>query len=83
MGAAPTRAGLEEFFMSFDDYDAGGVMTPTVDWQPADFSAPAVHDCISVARWDDDSGGWVAAATFPYCIDDAQQFGTPVAEQGN
>ena len=83
MGAAPTRAGLEAFLMGFENDDLGGVMTPTIGWQPQDLSVPTMHDCISVAKWDDDSGGWISAADFPYCIDDAQLFRTPVAEQGN
>jgi hypothetical protein len=84
MGPAPTREGLEDFFRSFDRYDAHGVMTPTIDWKPIDWATTTtVEDCISVAKWDDESDGWISAAQFPYCIPDAQVFGTPAAEQGN
>jgi hypothetical protein len=80
-GPAPTRQGFMDALNALDNASPAGVMTPTVDYR-GDLSAATVEDCISAARWDDASGGWVSAAPFPYCIPDAQQFFTPAAEQG-
>jgi branched-chain amino acid transport system substrate-binding protein len=81
-GPAPTRAGFVQHLNSLQAASPAGVMTPTIQYTPGDFSAPAVHDCIAVARWDDAAGGWVSATPFPYCIDDARQFQSPVSEDG-
>jgi hypothetical protein len=57
-------------------------MTPTIQYT-GDPGAATVADCIAMARWDDGAGGWVSAAAFPYCIDDAHQVLAPAAEAGN
>lgn len=84
MGPAPTRDGFEQHLRSLRSSDIGGVMTPTIQWVPNEppFTQPRVRDCIGISKWDDGAGGWVAATSFPYCIDDAIQYFTPVAEQG-
>jgi hypothetical protein len=81
-GPAPTRQGFMGALNALHDASPAGVMTPTIGYG-GNPSAATVHDCISAARWDDGAGGWVSAAPFPYCIDDAQQFFTPAAEQGD
>jgi len=85
MGPAPTRQGFEDHLRSLRGSDVDGLMTPTIQWVPNDPppSAERVRDCVGINRWDDGAGGWVAATPFPYCIDDARQYFTPVAEQGN
>jgi branched-chain amino acid transport system substrate-binding protein len=84
MGPAPTRQGFMDHLLGYRRNDVGGLMTPTIQWVPNDppLDAPTVRDCIGVNRWDDGAGGWVNAAPFPFCIDDAKQFFTSVAEQG-
>ena len=81
-GAAPTRAGFEEHLNALRGASPAGVMTPTIQYT-GDLSAATLRDCISVARWDDGTGGWVSAVPFPYCVDDAKQYFTGVREQGN
>jgi branched-chain amino acid transport system substrate-binding protein len=83
MGPAPTRQGFMDHLNGLRAASPAGIMTPTIQYTPGDFQATAIHDCIAVARWDDGAGGWVSATPFPYCVDDARQFFTPLAEQGN
>jgi branched-chain amino acid transport system substrate-binding protein len=80
---APTRKGFMAHLQTFRLAAPAGIMTPSIDYVPHDFGGGTAHDCISVAKWDDASHGWVSAARFPYCIDDAKTFTTPVSEQGN
>lgn len=84
MGPAPTRAGFEAYLGSLRRDDRGGVFTPSLQWVPndPDLAAPTVRDCAGISRWDDASGGWVAATPFPYCIDDAYQYFNDAAEDG-
>lgn len=83
MGPTPTRKGLEDQFRALDGYTAGGIFVG-LDWQPVDYSQPVARDCFSIARWADAKGGWVQATnTFPFCYDDAKQYGAPALEQGN
>ena len=84
MGPAPTRKGLEDFFRSLDGYTANGIFVG-MGWKPQDYSGPtAAKDCFSIARWQDDKGGWVlATGAFPFCYSNTKQFLTPALEQGN
>jgi len=82
MGPAPTRAGFEDHLLAYANSNVGGVMTPTIEWRAGDPAAATVEDCIAVARWSDDSGGWISATPFPYCVGDANQVLTPAAEEG-
>ncbi|HET7719055.1 MAG TPA: ABC transporter substrate-binding protein, partial [Acidimicrobiales bacterium] len=81
-GPAPTRQGFMAALNALDGASPAGIMTPTIRYSGPPASAATVPDCIGASRWDDAAGGWVPAAPFPYCIPDAQQFFTPVAEQG-
>jgi len=83
MGPAPTRQGFVDHLLSLRKSDVGGLMTPTIQWQPGDFSAATVRDCIGIAKWDDAAGGWTNAAPFPYCVDDAKQYFSGIAENGD
>ena len=80
-GPAPTRAGFMEHLNALQGASPAGVMTPTIQYGGS--LAPVARDCVSVARWDDGAGTWVSAAPFPYCIDDANLFFAPLAEQGD
>jgi len=83
MGPAPTRKGLEDFLRGLEKYSAGGIMTGT-QYKPLDYSRPTAEHCFTIARWQDDKGGWVEATNaFPFCYPDAKQYTTPAAEQGN
>ena len=68
--SASPRVGEGPLQVTFTDISSAG-------------AAPTQPDCISVARWDDGAGGWISATPFPYCVPDAEQFLTGVAEQGN
>jgi branched-chain amino acid transport system substrate-binding protein len=82
MGAAPTRKGLEDHLRGLTKY-SGGVLVG-LDWRPVDYSKPTNEDCFTIARWQDDKGGWVQATEkFPFCYADAKQFTSPALEQGN
>jgi branched-chain amino acid transport system substrate-binding protein len=81
-GPAPTRDGFRTALEALDHASPAGVMSPSIQYT-GDPSATTVADCISVARWDDAAGGWVSAAPFPYCVDDARQVLAPAAEAGN
>jgi branched-chain amino acid transport system substrate-binding protein len=81
-GPAPTRAGFMATLDAYDHASPAGVMTPSIQYT-GDPGASTVADCISVARWDDGTGGWVSAASFPYCVADAHQVFVPAAEAGN
>jgi branched-chain amino acid transport system substrate-binding protein len=83
MGPAPTRAGLEAWLTGLSQYTNGGLSAP-VDYQPKDLQAPtATNECITVAQWQDDQGGWVDR-TNPYqCYNDVAQYLTPVSERGD
>lgn len=84
MGPAPTRKGLEDYLRGLRRYTAGGILTGHDYVSPADYSTPTTEDCFSLARWQDDKGGWVQATeTFPFCYPDAKQYSTPALEQGN
>ncbi len=83
MGPAPTRKGLVAFLDGLKSYTANGIFTG-IDYRRVDFTTPTRQDCFSVARWLDSKGGWVLAADkFPFCVNDAKQYGTPTLEQGN
>ncbi len=83
MGPAPTRKGLEDFLRGLEKYNATGIMTGTT-FKPTDYARPTAEHCFSIARWQDDKGGWVEATNrFPFCYPDAKQYTTPAAEQGN
>ena len=84
MGPAPTRKGFEEFLLSKKQWDVNGVMTPTLGWQhdPEGLAAPTLKDCVGIAKWSEERGGWISATPFPYCQNDSRQFFTPLAEQG-
>ena len=85
LGAAPTRQKLIDLFNAINDpkrVTAGMLLSGS--FQPADFNATRVEDCVAIARWQDSGGGWVnAAATFPVCYPDSIQYFTPVAERGD
>lgn len=83
MGPAPTRKGLEDFLRGLDKYTAGGIFVG-LDWRPVDYSQPTTKDCFTIARWQDNQGGWVRATEqFPFCYPDAKQYGSTALEQGN
>jgi branched-chain amino acid transport system substrate-binding protein len=83
MGPTPTRKGLEDFLRGLDRYTAGGVMVG-MGWKPVDYSKPTNEDCFTLARWQDDKGGWILATErFPFCYPDAKQYPSPALEQGN
>jgi hypothetical protein len=83
MGPAPTRKGLEDFFRSIDKHPVGGIMAG-MGWKPQNYDAPTIEECFTIARWQDDKGGWVLATDrFPFCYPDAKQYSTPALEQGN
>lgn len=85
-GPAPTRAGFEDFLRNLDDFTAEGITKgDQVDYRPRDYDSPTRRHCFGLARWQDSAeGGWViATGEFPFCYDDALQYGTPVHEQGN
>jgi branched-chain amino acid transport system substrate-binding protein len=85
-GPAPTRTGFEDWLRAMRDYSAEGIMIGEgIDYRPQDYSTPTRRECITIARWQDDApGGWVqATAQFPTCYDDAQQYLTPVRDQGD
>jgi branched-chain amino acid transport system substrate-binding protein len=83
MGPAPTRAGLEGWLGALNQYTNGGMSAP-IDYQPKDLQAPtATNECLTVAQWQDSSGGWVDR-TDPYqCYDGVAQYLTPVSERGD
>lgn len=81
-GPAPTRAGFEKHLLGLRGASPAGIMTPTIQYAVGNGSAPTVRDCVGISRWDDGARRWVLAAPFPYCIDDAKQYLTEVAEQG-
>jgi branched-chain amino acid transport system substrate-binding protein len=84
MGPAPTRKGLEDYLRGLRKYTAGGVLTGHDYVSPPDYSTPTAEDCFTIARWQDDKGGWVQATEkFPFCYADAKQFTAPALEQGN
>jgi branched-chain amino acid transport system substrate-binding protein len=80
-GPAPTRQGFMDTMNAFEGAAPAGIMTPTLQYHQ-DLSATTTRDCVSVSRWDDGVGTWVVGAAFPYCVDDAQVYYSPVAEQG-
>jgi hypothetical protein len=83
MGAAPTRAGLENYLRAMRGFTADGILT-VLQYAPIDYTKPTREDCFGVARWLDDKGGWVEAAkSFPFCYPDAKQYTTDPNEQGN
>jgi branched-chain amino acid transport system substrate-binding protein len=83
MGAAPTRKGLEGYLNGLSNWSGGGVHTG-LQWKPVKWGASTMADCITVARWQDNKGGWVQASSkFPYCYPDAKVYGSPALEQGN
>jgi len=83
LGPAPTRKGLEDYLRGLSKYQAGGIMVG-LQYKPLDYSRTTVEDCFTIARWQDDKGGWVQATErFPFCYPDAKQFGTDALEQGN
>jgi branched-chain amino acid transport system substrate-binding protein len=83
MGASPTRVGLEKLLTNTHAYTAGGVYDG-LQWTPQDYSTPKAESCFGVARWQDSAGGWIEATNkFPFCYEDAIQYGTATADQGN
>ncbi|MCU1380554.1 MAG: amino acid/amide transporter substrate-binding protein family [Acidimicrobiales bacterium] len=75
---APTRKGFEQHLLSLRAASPAGIMTPTIQ-----YGAATARDCVAIAKWDDKAGGWISATPFPYCIPNAKQYATGVAEQGN
>ena len=73
--AHPDRRGAS---VGRDPLDREGHAVLAVEGGPVE-----LEDCIGVARWDDAANGWVNAAPFPYCIDDARQYFSGIAEQGD
>jgi branched-chain amino acid transport system substrate-binding protein len=82
MGATPTRAGLEDWLRSLDDYTDGGLWDP-MDYRPFDYDVPTMRDCIAVSRWQDAAGGFVTQAPPGTCYPDAKLIFTDPAEQGD
>ena len=83
MGAAPTRAGFVQFINGLENYTGNGIMDE-VDYQVEDHTAPTREHCFVIVRWQDTApGGWIRATpSFPYCIADAKQYQTGIAEDG-
>ncbi|MEY2424441.1 MAG: branched-chain amino acid transport system substrate-binding protein [Actinomycetota bacterium] len=83
MATSPTRKGLEDYLRAMRGFTAGGILTG-LQYAPTNFDTPTARECFGVSRWLDSKGGWVeAAATFPFCYDDAKQYLTDPLEQGN
>ena len=84
LGPAPTRKALIDKFNGRSEQVVVEGALISGGYQPVDFSAPRAEQCFSVARWQDDKGGWVQATQkFPHCVPDAHQFFTPVRERGD
>jgi len=84
LGPAPTRKALIDRFNARSEgvIIEGALISQA--YQPADFSAERGEHCITIARWQDEAGGYVQATDpFPLCYPDAFQYFTPVAERGD
>ena len=82
-GAAPTRKILEDYLRSLKKYQAKGIFEG-LDWQLLDYSKPKAESCFTINRWQDSKGGWIQASDkFPFCYEDAFQYGSPALDQGN
>jgi ABC-type branched-subunit amino acid transport system substrate-binding protein len=82
LGPAPTRKGLEGYLNGLTDWKGNGTHTG-LSWKPVSWGS-TMADCISIARWQDDKGGWVQATNkFPFCYPDAKVYSSPALEQGN
>lgn len=85
LGPAPTRTAFEDFLERPEGTDIPGVLASPLQfvYEPAAATATTGGGCLSIAKWDDDApGGWINPAGFPYCVDAAHVYTTPVAEQG-
>ena len=84
-GPAPTRKGFIQYLNTMPANTANGIMVGT-EYAPDryDYTSPTAKDCLAIARWLDDKGGWVAASSpFPFCYPDAKSYSVKALEQGN
>jgi hypothetical protein len=85
MGAAPTRQGLEDWLRGLNDYTAGGLSIP-IDFKVKDYpNEPLANgDCTSIAKWSDDTQGWIQQ-TGPAgdCYDGTHQYATNATDRGD
>jgi ABC-type branched-subunit amino acid transport system substrate-binding protein len=85
MGAAPTRQGLEDWLRGLNNYTANGLSIPIdfiVKNYPSEEFADA--DCTAIAKWSDDTQGWIQQ-TGPAgdCYDHTHQYATKASDRGD
>ena len=85
MGPTPTRQGLEDWLRGLNDYTANGLSIP-IDFIVKDFpNQPFANaDCTSIARWSDETQGWIQQ-TGPAgdCYDGTHQYATKATDRGD
>ena len=85
LGPSPTRETFEAFLERPEGTMIPGVLAVPLAWLhvPEAATTTSADGCFSIARWDDDApGGWINPSGFPYCVEQAKVYLSPVAEQG-